>query len=477
MSTESTLIVRKKLSPLLIADPDPNFIDELINDPSFQTQPPVLAQTGTEAQKIIAQFKKAFAGIFISPSIDDPHILQLIKSCHYYHPGVPIFLLDAPPNPKKPVQLGPQDLNDLGVQKILKKPIKLSELIKLVNPASVIFDPQEALVISQKNEDPLEKELEVQDIQFFPTRSETFLSGSRSFFDLYVRLDSGKYLKILKAGESFSSERIETYLQKGVQFFYLRKEAREHYVNFCDKIASAIVTSKTVSSRVKVGQTFRHGQETVDFLMSHGINKSSIEYANGFVNNVEQLVRSLNLKNGSLRVFFEDLSGYNHGVGTAFIAALLLPPLKILNEKAIQTLGVASLLHDIGLYNLPENIRNEDESKMSDSEKQLYRLHPITGAKTLESTKEVDPIVVQIVEQHHERKNRTGFPKQQGGANILLFSEIVGISDEFFRLILKEKDNPEIEPFTEIQKMYRDFSNPLVSAFQIAFPMAKKSDP
>src|SRR3954464_5169010 len=87
------LILRNKPNPVFIIDPDSDFLERLWADPQAKPMPPVVAQSGREAQQMFAQFKHSLSGIFINPKISDLHPMALVKAAHYRQPGVPIFFL------------------------------------------------------------------------------------------------------------------------------------------------------------------------------------------------------------------------------------------------------------------------------------------------------------------------------------------------------------------------------------------------
>ncbi len=466
-SAASTIMLKKKPNSPLIVDPDSKFIDSIWNDRMTGLIPPVVSMTGMEALKILAQFKQPFSGVFINPLLTDQNPIAIVKASHHYHAGVPIYFL----NDAGYDGLSNGELEKIGIQKKVQKPITYEEMIKLVTPAVMIFDPKAAIQAVEKDQEPVDTEVVAEDSQFFSVRSENFFSGKTIFFDVYIKMASGKYLKLLKAGDAFSIERITSYVKKGVTHFYLKKTTQEHYLNYCDKLVGAIVQSAKISTEIKVAQTFHHGEETLSFLKNAGVNKSSIDYAQGFITNLGHLVLQTEFTNNQvIGKFIKDMGSYEHGVGTAMIACLVSHYLGFSNEKAVHVIGIASLLHDIGLLNHSDAIRIEDEAQMNPQEKLIYYNHPITGAKIVSECAHIDPVVAQIIQQHHERVNRTGFPKKLGRGVILQMAEVVGMSDELFKLIHRAKSNPALNPLAEMENSVDYlFSKPIGAAFRAVF--------
>lgn len=94
----------------------------------------------------------------------------------------------------------------------------------------------------------------------------------------------------------------------------------------------------------------------------------------------------------------------------------------------IENLFLASLLHDIGKINVPEEVLKKP-GKLTDEEFAMIKKHPGDGADMLRKTAYAD--LADIVEQHHERVNGRGYPFGLKGDEILLEAKIIGVCDTF----------------------------------------------
>jgi len=98
-----------------------------------------------------------------------------------------------------------------------------------------------------------------------------------------------------------------------------------------------------------------------------------------------------------------------------------------LSEDAVQGIWVASLIHDIGKIRVPADILSRP-GHLSSVEFELIKEHPRTGYEIL---REIDfpwP-VAEIVLQHHERIDGSGYPQGLKGDDILFASRIIGVAD------------------------------------------------
>ncbi|MEW6213845.1 MAG: PAS domain S-box protein [Nitrospirota bacterium] len=98
-----------------------------------------------------------------------------------------------------------------------------------------------------------------------------------------------------------------------------------------------------------------------------------------------------------------------------------------LSEKQIEAIRVAGLLHDIGKIIIPLGILSKP-NKINNDESDIIRRHVQVGYEILKDV-EFDCLVTQIVLQHHERMNGSGYPQKLMGDEILLEARILGIAD------------------------------------------------
>jgi len=96
-------------------------------------------------------------------------------------------------------------------------------------------------------------------------------------------------------------------------------------------------------------------------------------------------------------------------------------------EKRIKGLRIACILHDIGKICIPTEILCKP-GKLSDYEFNLVKNHSQEGFDILKNISFNWP-VAQIVLQHHERLNGSGYPFGLSGNNILPEAKILAVAD------------------------------------------------
>ena len=98
-----------------------------------------------------------------------------------------------------------------------------------------------------------------------------------------------------------------------------------------------------------------------------------------------------------------------------------------LSEDQINTLRIAGSLHDIGKIRIPTSIINRP-GKLLDVEFEMIQIHPQVGYDILRNIPSPRPFA-QIVLQHHEKLDGSGYPQGLLGKDILLESKILAVAD------------------------------------------------
>ncbi len=96
----------------------------------------------------------------------------------------------------------------------------------------------------------------------------------------------------------------------------------------------------------------------------------------------------------------------------------------------LNTLGIASILHDIGMIKVGRLILNKDD-KLTDEEKEIIKSHPKLGFDILSETDGFTVEIPNIVLQHHERFDGTGYPNKISNEKIHIMSKIIGACDVY----------------------------------------------
>ena len=97
------------------------------------------------------------------------------------------------------------------------------------------------------------------------------------------------------------------------------------------------------------------------------------------------------------------------------------------SENEIEGIYIAAAIHDIGKISIPAEILSKPV-QLSDIEISLIQAHSETGYDILKGIKFPWPIA-EIVLQHHERLDGSGYPRGLAGDDVLMAARIIGVAD------------------------------------------------
>ena len=98
-----------------------------------------------------------------------------------------------------------------------------------------------------------------------------------------------------------------------------------------------------------------------------------------------------------------------------------------LSKEQIDGIRLAGSIHDIGKLSVPAEILSKP-AKLTDLEFSLVKEHSLIGYEMLKGVESSWPLA-QIVYQHHERMNGSGYPRNLKGDEILIEARIMAVAD------------------------------------------------
>ncbi len=134
-----------------------------------------------------------------------------------------------------------------------------------------------------------------------------------------------------------------------------------------------------------------------------------------------------------------------------------------LDDERAEGLQIAAMLHDVGQVKIPAEILVRPRA-LTALEMEFVRQHVEVGYEILSQISFPWPIA-QIVLQHHENHDGSGYPHGLKGDEILLEASIISVADHYEALVSHRPYRPafsEAEAVTMIRGMRGNKLNPLV---------------
>lgn len=105
-----------------------------------------------------------------------------------------------------------------------------------------------------------------------------------------------------------------------------------------------------------------------------------------------------------------------------------------METKQLRQLAVGALLHDIGKFLISYTVINK-QGDLTMDEYRLYCTHVHEGAAFAATLSSLPPHVCEIIAQHHEHLDGSGYPNGLSAKEIGILSQIVSIADSYEALI------------------------------------------
>jgi putative nucleotidyltransferase with HDIG domain len=144
----------------------------------------------------------------------------------------------------------------------------------------------------------------------------------------------------------------------------------------------------------------------------------------------------------------------NHCVNVSILAIALAKHLQ-LPDAQVEAIGLGAMLHDVGLSRTPTSIL-EKPGPLTPQEMEAVRKHPVDGHSVLKLTKELPPLVLDIVQQHHERVDGSGYPQGLSGEQVSLPVRIVALADAYDSMVSERPWRTPMLPQPALTALHRD---------------------
>ncbi|MEK7274820.1 MAG: HD domain-containing phosphohydrolase, partial [Candidatus Desantisbacteria bacterium] len=162
----------------------------------------------------------------------------------------------------------------------------------------------------------------------------------------------------------------------------------------------------------------------------------------------------------------KDIHTRGHSERTVWYAVSIAKEMGM-SEEEVESIEIATLLHDIGKIGVPEAILLKPGG-LTQEEFEKIKNHPFTSFNIL-SSGEFSKEIVTGVSQHHERIDGKGYPNGLSGDEISLEARIIEVADSFEAMVSNRPYRKALDVETAIMELKRcagkQFDPKVVNAF------------
>lgn len=139
------------------------------------------------------------------------------------------------------------------------------------------------------------------------------------------------------------------------------------------------------------------------------------------------------------------------------VLSLLLGKAQGMSAQALQDLGMAALLHDIGKLRLPASVMLP-YAGMSLAEQERYRSH-VAESVALGKNMGLPSSVLLAMAQHHEMFDGSGFPQRLQTEDLCMAGRIISLVNRYERLCNPARASQGMTPHEALSTMYAQQKN------------------
>lgn len=261
-------------------------------------------------------------------------------------------------------------------------------------------------------------------------------------FDLYLKLSESNYVKVIKQGEAFTKEDSEKLMRKGVTHLHVSIMDSYEFLKAYEENLNLLLRSRlgspqesivaAIDALTSIESVAKRLKWTPEVILTA---KKSIDTAVRILSKDASLIDVLKLK------LSNPTSGYSRHIGMlAYMCCIFSQDMAWGGESVQTKLALAAILHDLAVEeSYYEDIQswNKKAANLRDRTPETikYRLHPLEASKLIQAMKILPPDIDQILLQHHEKKDGSGFPRGLTSSRINQLTAFFMIIEELVEFI------------------------------------------
>lgn len=293
--------------------------------------------------------------------------------------------------------------------------------------------------------------------------------------DIFIRLSKEKFVKIINAGELDEIGQLDKYIKRGERFAYLMQgdfeRSTKALMNSLSEKAKSVSSAKSALAISAI---------SVDVIGSGikelGVNEEEVELINSCVDACVKNMKSDKKIKGLLDGFFKE-KGYlvSHSMTAIHISFMIAKRMEYSSDMILNKLTYAALLHDVVLSDSKLSAvfdKNSSEwDELDSTDQAIINKHPNDSMKLLDSIDDLPNDISNLIQEHHERPDGSGFPRGLSASRIApiscIFILALKVADKMFYGPLKDDVKKDLIVDLEGNWNKGNFRQPLKALIQI----------
>lgn len=225
---------------ILISDPDESWAERLRKHFTQMNREADTSASGKDCQLKI--FKSSYSTLVLDFDTSNHSAVEVLKFIRLNHPSIRVILTIESQKRLNDLQITKEDFAKMGVSTILVKPYSLEKMVEVVEQQNVHSSWRDLVENDSLQE---EEKVFLPDHEFTRVFIDSMSFDNAAIFDLYIRLDKNKFIKIFNRGDVIDQNRIIKHfseIKNGC--IYFKTKDRSIYINFMNDFIQRMAKKK-----------------------------------------------------------------------------------------------------------------------------------------------------------------------------------------------------------------------------------------
>ncbi|MFQ5737696.1 MAG: HD-GYP domain-containing protein [Acidobacteriota bacterium] len=284
-------------------------------------------------------------------------------------------------------------------------------------------------------------------VPLFSVRLEDILD-----FDLYLKSESS-FVLYRAARIPFNPVRRDRLLANQVDHLYILVDQVSKYHLYLENNLANLLADPQIPPEKKARILYDASSGIVkSVLVNPNLGKNIHRCRKVVSSTVHYLLQGQEAFHELLKLGSFDYHTYTHSVQVSTYSIALARQLGIEDEEFLNELGLAGLIHDVGKSRVSKKILLKPGA-LTEAEFEVIKHHPQWGVDILGPNKAIPKACRHAVLEHHERGDRSGYPRRLSLNELHPYSKIVAICDCFDAMTTKRVYKNAFSPYRALQIM------------------------
>ncbi|MBK26844.1 MAG: hypothetical protein CME70_22775 [Halobacteriovorax sp.] len=272
--------------------------------------------------------------------------------------------------------------------------------------------------------------------------------------DVFILLN-GKHVKFKNKGDILGKEKYDLFMAKNVKSIYVESDLVLEFMDWLtDTKAEDIedmVKEAGEENREVIEDSLALKEIVYEVFSDEKLTPDKVEAIQGHVEDFVGKIKKDPITAQAIEAIMarnDDIAA--HSVNVANLAVFLGMAVGHGHSFVLENLYMGSIFHDYGKAKIPPEIYANPSHPEYD---QWIKQHPENSVKIIRKSEGIPDQVFNIMLQHHEYYDGSGYPEGIKGSNIYSLAQIVSMANEIDNLLTQTKSLEAVDRYKKVIEM------------------------